>query len=267
MDFGLAGDEQGGGVRALEYATIEDAASAPPNDPRSDLFFLGAIYYELLTGTPPYAPTRSREERSRISRYANIRPIRHLEPNIPRPIEAIVDRLLKLEPSQRYQTPQELAADLREVLVGLGETPPDDGTMNGRPAGNGGNSQPDQSAVTVMCIEGRTKHQDVLRTYLTRHGYRVLMLSDVQRGLNRLAASPPDCVVLFGDSIGNEIATAYEKVRSRPTGKPGVIAVLSEKQKDLKSALKTAPNSRILVQPIKIRSLREAIDSVLKGSG
>jgi hypothetical protein len=85
----------------------------------------------------------------------------------------------------------------------------------------------------------------------------------VQRGLNRLASAPPDCLILFGDSIGDEVATAYEKVRTRPTGKPGVIAVLSEKQKDLQAALKTTPNTRILVQPIKIRSLREAIDAVV----
>ena len=264
VDFGLAGDEQGGGARALEYAAIEDAASAPPNDPRSDLFFLGVIYYELLTGTPPYPSTRSREERSRISRYANIRPIRRLDPGIPRNIEDIVERLLKLEPSQRYQTPQEVAADLRAVLLGLGETPPDDG----QPAvaiRRGSNAPPkeENAPITVMCIEGRTKHQDVLRTYLTKHGFRVLMLSDVQRGLSRLATSPPDCLILFGDSIGKDIANAYEIARSRPSGKPGVIAVLSESQKDLESTFKPSPHARVLVQPIKIRSIREAINAVL----
>ncbi len=262
VDFGLAGDEQGGGARALEYATIEDAASAPANDPRSDLFFLGVIYYELLTGTPPYPSTRSREERSRISRYANIRPIRQLEPGIPRNVEDIVERLLMLEPSLRYQTPQEIAADLRAVLLDLGESPPDDG----QPVFAGSNNasaDSDNSAITVMCIEGRTKHQDVLRTYLTKHGFRVLMLSDVQRGLNRLATSPPDCLILFGDSIGKEVAGAYEKARSRPSGKPGVIAVLSESQKDLEATFKPSPNSRILVQPIKIRDIREAINAVL----
>ncbi len=266
VDFGLAGDEQGGGARALEYATIEDAASAPPNDPRSDLFFLGGIYYELLTGTPPYPPTRSREERSRISRYAGIRPIRRLEPNLPRSIEHIVDRLLQLDPDRRYQSPGEVAADLREVLLELDETPQGARPQNVEPPtiANPAAAAEINSSITVMCIEGRPKHQDVLRTYLTKHGYRVLMLSDVQRGLNRLATAPPDCLILFGDSIGNEIAGAYEKARSQPTGKPGVIAVLSEKQKNLQSVLKGSPNARILVQPIKIRSLREAIDAVLK---
>ena len=134
VDFGLAGDEKGGGLRALEYATIEDGTSSPPNDPRSDLFFLGVIYYGLLTGTPPYPSTSSREERSRISRYSNIRPIRQREPKIPRGIEDIVERLLKLDPDQRYQSPGEVAADLREVLISLGETPPEDPTMPAAPA-------------------------------------------------------------------------------------------------------------------------------------
>ncbi|MCA9069125.1 MAG: protein kinase [Planctomycetaceae bacterium] len=264
VDFGLAGDEQGGGARALEYATIEDATSSPPNDPRSDLFFLGVIYYELLTGQPPYPSTRSREERSRISRYSNIRPIRQLEPNLPVGIEAIVERLLKLDPDQRYQSPQEVAADLRSVLLELGEKPPVDA---GSSVATEGNSSPQGATSngppTVMCIEGRTKHQDVLRTYLTKHGFRVLMLSDVQRALNRVATSPPDCLILFGDSIGNEIFTAYEKARSQPSGRPGVIAVLSESQKSLESKFKPSTNSRILVQPVKIRSLREAINEVL----
>lgn len=266
VDFGLAGDEAGGGARALEYATIEDATSSPPNDPRSDLFFLGAIYYELLTGTPPYPSTRSRDERSQISRYSHIRPIRQREPNIPRGIEDIVERLLKLDPDQRYQTPQEVAADLREMLINLGDEPPDASSLSAAapPESNSTEKPSDgNSAVTIMCIEGRTKHQDVLRTYLTKHGFRVLMLSDVQRALNRLATAPPDCLILFGDSIGSEVAGAYEKVRSRPSGKPGVVAVLSEKQKHLASAFKTSPNARVLVQPIKIRSLRDAIDEVL----
>ncbi len=74
VDFGLAGDEvmnsEAGGdslQRALEYATLERGTNAPPNDPRSDLYFLGGVYYELLTGVPPI-PERTAAKSENSSR-------------------------------------------------------------------------------------------------------------------------------------------------------------------------------------------------------
>ncbi|MGH7126989.1 MAG: serine/threonine-protein kinase, partial [Planctomycetaceae bacterium] len=85
VDFGLAGaDGSGDDIQhALEYSTLEKGTSAQMNDPRSDLFFLGAIYYELLCGEPPWPRTRDRLERKRFSRYSTVRPIRSRDPNLP----------------------------------------------------------------------------------------------------------------------------------------------------------------------------------------
>src|SRR6218665_1389137 len=69
IDFGLAADESllnraGTDLQqALEYSTLEKGSGAPPNDPRSDLFFLGTILYEMVAGQEPYPRTRDREER------------------------------------------------------------------------------------------------------------------------------------------------------------------------------------------------------------
>ncbi len=75
VDFGLAADEalKPGGTkkraaRSVDYATLEDNTGAPPNDPRSDIYFLGSIYYELLSGESPFPGTKSREERKEFSR-------------------------------------------------------------------------------------------------------------------------------------------------------------------------------------------------------
>src|SRR5690606_35600831 len=136
-------------------------SGAPLDDPRSDLYFLGAIFYELVSGTPPYPPTSSREERKNVSRYRNIRPLRSIEPGLSRALIEIVERLMAFSPAQRYQTPTEVIGDLQRLLRELG------GSENGRSNVSGSAGEPrasgDNSLPTVMFIESRVKHQDVLR--------------------------------------------------------------------------------------------------------
>jgi eukaryotic-like serine/threonine-protein kinase len=260
VDFGLAGDEvmdsEAGGdslQRALEYATLERGTNAPPNDPRSDLYFLGGIYYELLTGVPPYPRTHSREERKQFSRYASIRPIRSVDPNIPKAVVEIVERLMRIHPDQRYQTAGAVRSEATAILAELEGTgrataPAPDDLRNGK-----------RSLPTVLCIEHRLKQQDVLRDYLSRRGFRVLLFNDVRRALSRLQTDPPDCVVLIGDSIGQEIVDVYDQIREI-TGERFVnIAVLAERQAGLRSHLEQTSTSRVLVQPITLRELRREI--------
>jgi eukaryotic-like serine/threonine-protein kinase len=282
-DFGLAGDHSVSGSvasdidgvdRALEYATLERGTGSPDNDPRSDLYFLGAIYYELLTGVPPYPPTSSRDERKKLSRYTNIRPLRSVAPNVPRSIGDIIERLMKIDPGLRYQTPGEVIVDLKAVLAELGSESAGNGTAGEGAAQRAGaastTAAPERSADganTVMFIESRVDQQDVLREYFSKRGFRVLVLSDPGRGLNRLKSDPPDCVVLMGRSIGDDIVGVYRSVLSAVNGRPvACVAVLSEKQSRLAGELDTSPTARVLVQPIKLRDLRGQVLRALKRS-
>lgn len=268
IDFGLAGSEgiSGSGSgdevqRALEYSTLEKATNAPPNDPRSDLFFLGTIYYELLTGMPPYPRTRSREERKRIGRYQNIRPVTSLDPNIPRCVAEVVNALLQFQPALRPQTPTEVVDMLRATLRELGESPDVPArTSAGTGSGESGVGPEQRPLPTIMCIEGRPKQQDILREYLSKRGFRVLVLSDVQRGLDRLRANPPDGIVLMGGSIGDQVVDAYYQAdRWGRRGGMVCIAVLAEKQADLKPQLQQSRRSRVLIEPIQLRDLRKEL--------
>lgn len=260
VDFGLAGDEvmnsEAGGdslQRALEYATLERGTSAPPNDPRSDLYFLGGVYYELLTGAPPYPRTHSREERKQFSRYSSIRPIRNVDPNVPKGVVEMVERLMKIHPDQRYQSAAAVHADATALLADLegngrsAQAAPDE-SRNGR-----------QSLPTVLCIEHRLKQQDIIRDYLSKRGFRVLLFNDVRRALSRLQTDPPDCVVLIGDSIGEEIVDVYDQIRELNAERFVNIAVLAERQAGLRSQLEQSSTSRVLVQPITLRELRREI--------
>jgi eukaryotic-like serine/threonine-protein kinase len=262
VDFGLAGDEvmdsESGGdslQRALEYATLERGTNAPPNDPRSDLYFLGGIYYELLTGIPPYPRTHSREERRDFSRYASIRPIRQVDPNVPRSVVELVERLMKIHPDQRFQSAGAVRSAASAVLAEL-----ENGVKSAGPAPVAAGEETNGKRVPmIMCIEHRRKQQDVIRDYLSNRGFRVLLFNDVHRAMTRLETNPPDCIVLMGDSIGNEIVSAYDQIRELNGGRFLNIAVLAERQASLRLQLEQTETSRVLLQPITLRDLRREI--------
>lgn len=270
VDFGLAGEDSPGGgpdQRAVEYATLEKATGVPNDDPRSDIFFLGAIYYELLTGTPPWPYTRSRDERKQVSRYRDVTPVDDLERSLPARVINIVEKLMAWDPDERYQTASDVANDLRAVLKELGE-PERPGMLPGadEPEEYGERRiSADRPAPTVLFVENRPKQQDLLRNYLGKRGFRPLFLSDASRVLVRLDSNPPDAVVFMGEALGDEIFEIYPKVRAL-TCELALVAVfvLSESQATRRAELEETPTCRSLVQRITLRDLRTQLQLGLK---
>ncbi|MBI1310571.1 protein kinase [bacterium] len=250
VDFGLAGDEgdsEDENVQAVEYATLEKHTGAPKNDPRSDLFFLGAVMYELAAGLPPYPSSRNRDERKQFSRYSGIRPIRQTNPSVPLKLAEIIDRLVRINPYERYQSATELLKDLRPALAEYGTA--DDKAR--------AEMKQTPRLSTVLCVEYRVKQQDLLRDYLTKHGFRVLMLSTWERALTRIRNNPPDAIVVMGDALDGDASTAYdEAIRWCHTKSVGCVLVLPASERDSLETLHLSPSARALVQPVKLRDLR-----------
>lgn len=262
IDFGLAADDsffnRPGApdlAQAVEYTTLEKNTSAPRNDPRTDLFFVGTILYELLTGEPPYPRTRDVEERKRFGRYREIRPISSALPSLDWDVSGIVDRLLQINPAHRYQSAGELADELESVLKKLGH----------QPVAVKKSPKPQSDVKTLLCVEARPKRQDVLREYFSKHGFRLLLVSDIDRAINRVQKNPPDGLILFEDAIGDRAAQDFRQIL-KTTAKSGLVVslILPSDHQSLADELNQIDDRGIaLVQPIRLRDLRQSLEKAL----
>jgi len=97
-----------------QYFSPEQAAGEAPT-PASDVYSIGIVMYELLTGTPPFTAGTA-EELARLHVRAKPMPVSEYVPDIPPVLDQIVTKVLSKEPAARYRT----ADQLGRVLLKFG---------------------------------------------------------------------------------------------------------------------------------------------------
>jgi serine/threonine protein kinase/tetratricopeptide (TPR) repeat protein len=127
LDFGLAKlagrsrvTRTGVSPGTVAYMSPEQATSNDI-DARSDIFSLGVVLYELLTGRAPF---EADHEAAVLYKILNVQPtpVREQRADCPRGLERVIDKALQKDIGDRYQTIAELQGDLERVLQGIAPT-------------------------------------------------------------------------------------------------------------------------------------------------
>jgi len=255
-------------ARAIDYAALERGTGVRKGDPRSDIFFVGAIMQHILSGVPPLTETRDRLARLNVSRFTDITPLSTLVPDCPPQVAAICNKALEFDPEKRYHTISAVYTEVQAILAKM-----EAGTLDKAKVEDNNRLMIDPEMAkegigkTVLIVESRVELQNLLREKLKSRGYRVLVFSNPETAMLRFAPDEPpgaDCVVMSAVDLGSEALDAFNQFTKQPfTSHLPAVLLVDPKQDYIVRGANTSHNHILLPMPLKVRDLRTALSQLI----
>jgi len=133
-----------------DYLSPEQAVDSHTVDIRTDIYSLGATFYYLLTGQPPF-PEGTVTQKLIWHQTRDPKPISAFRADVPPEIIAIIDKMMRKKPQERYQTPAELMQALAP-WVAVPIPPPSEQELPALSRAAGGGARPQHSAGPITPV-------------------------------------------------------------------------------------------------------------------
>lgn len=114
-----------GPLGTADYLAPEQALDSHGADRRADIYSLGASFYFLLTGSPPFTEGKTVAQKIMLLQTKAPKPLSEYRNDVPPGVESVITRMMAKKPEQRYQTLEELIEDLEPLTVKPIPAPPD----------------------------------------------------------------------------------------------------------------------------------------------
>jgi serine/threonine protein kinase len=271
VDFGLAGIfsrqglemESGEKVdRTVDYAGLEKATGVKTGDIRSDIYFLGCVFYEMLSGRSPLMITKDSRQRMDRRRFEAVVPLKRGEIDAPQSVYQLVERMIALDPQDRYQTPSQLLDAVRSSRRDiLGDSP--------LLAAEDNPQAPTKAlARSVFVVERDDRLQEALRGKLKGLGFRVFVATDPARALDRYHLQPFDALIMNAGTTGEDGRFTFERIM-RDAGSQNLpcagILLLAEDQAEWADELpEEYVGARAMVLPVSMKQMLLALVEQLR---
>jgi serine/threonine-protein kinase len=273
VDFGLAGLQgaeeavaEGMSRRTVLYAGLERATGVRMDDPRSDIFFAGTIFYEMLTGVAPISGVRDRAQQAGKALYRDIQPLLELAPKVPLALSMVVNKALEFDPDRRYQTAADMLVDLKLAIKRV-KTAEEGGRVAGQELSSSEGHDEQGQPRKLMIVESDVKMQDTLRDQFKKNGYRVLVSSDPERVLARFFDDhrAADIVLFTTGTNGRAALEAFNRFgQELVTRDLPAVLLLDQNHLSWEEEAQVAEHRAVTKMPIKMRQLREAVVAVAR---
>jgi serine/threonine protein kinase len=295
VDFGLAtmqGEETKPGVksqRTVDYSALERTCNSPKGDPRSDIYFLGCVFYQMLTGQLPMEEIESKDMlRKMLKRsFGAIKPINEHRYAPDEELGGIIEKMMKIDLKARYQTMNEVVVELERYMADL-EAAKAGGRVKTKAEDDEAFVEsiflprdfeqiPDQHPAaapvhkpvpskSILCVETQTEIRDAFRKTLSSMGYKVLLVSDAEVAAERFRESPADAVIFDTDGQDEESIEAFLDMheKAHEEGHQLVaLVLLGAKQEALKEQLPADDKLIVFSKPIKMKQVQDALEKLV----